>query len=486
MNLDDLRTQLRDQATEIDPATPVPLPTIRRRAKTVKRRRAAAAITAAAAAVAIALAVLPGTLNTSTPDPTKPPPDYTRDGITIPGTVGPDRLEKAEIGKPGAGPLEFTWTPTSTSVTFRPYCRTTATKPLSVKITVNGREVAMDKCDDVGRSPVHENPASPGHMLWIEAPVGKLAEVRVVVTDKQTQLEVDAAVAQLAVGIYRSPEQATTFRPPAEAGLPVRKLPPSSGDYLKDGIRFRAKMAGNTLLGATVGATGQRTVKLRFTATGKTTELRFLCTADRENFRRAPDLTIRINGRSGGRPKCHSGRSDVALGNLGYPVTTSAGQPVEVTVGLEDRQGRDVMVQGARLGVGAYSLLPSRVIQTKAGNAAIDEVVEYGDYTYKLAKVVTMDAAGRRVLSLDTPAGTPYIVGYGYGLDANAEPGIIAQIDGLSQRLSFRLGQTDLMGPARLTGSFGQSPREAGQARLKIREGRPTQGVLYLALYLPE
>jgi len=487
MNLEGLRAHLQSQATEIDPATPVPLPTIHRQAKTLKRRRTATVLTTTAAAVALVAAVLPNTINNSSPDPVKPPPDYTRHGITIPGTVGPDHLEKAEIGKPGDGPLQFNWTPSGTSIAFRPYCRTTATRPLNVKVTVNGREITTGKCNDSGPFPGDEHPRLPGHILWVEAPAGKPAEVRVSVTDGQTELTAGAAEAQLALGIYRTPDVSAKYIPQAEAGLPVRTLPPGAGDYLKDGIRFRSKVAGDVLLGAAVSDAGQQTVKLRFTATSASTGLRFLCTGDRERFDRGPSLAVSIAGRRPAHLGCSSGRADVALTDEEpYVIQASAGQTVEVTIGLVDKQGRNVTVAGARLGIGAYALHPPRLVETESGRATIDDVIEYGDYVYKLAKVVTMDAASGRVLSLDTPAGKPYVVGYGYGLEANAEPGMVAQVDGLSQQLSFRLGQVDLMGPAKLTGSFGQPAREAGQVTLKMREGRPTKGVFYLALYLPE
>ncbi|MDX6281258.1 MAG: hypothetical protein QOH03_2329, partial [Kribbellaceae bacterium] len=101
MNPDDLRAHLQTQASQIEPTTPAPITDIRRRRTILKRRRAGAFAAGLAAVVAVAGAILPGTLNSSTPEPATPPPDVTREGITLPGTVGAAWLNAAVIGKVG-------------------------------------------------------------------------------------------------------------------------------------------------------------------------------------------------------------------------------------------------------------------------------------------------------------------------------------------------------------------------------------------------
>ncbi|WP_433010489.1 hypothetical protein [Kribbella sp. CA-294648] len=485
MNLDDLRAQLRDQATEIDPATPVPLPTVRRRAKTLKRRRTAAAVTTVAAAVvAVALAVLPGAVNTSTPDPAKPPPDYTRDGITIPGTVGPDRLEKAEIGKPGAGPLEFTWTPTSTSVTFRPYCRTTATKPLTVHVTVDGRLLATEDCDDSGSSPRHAGSVPPNHVFWTEVPPGKTARVRVSVADQNGRAV--RSTAQLALGIYRSPVPSATPAPAEVRGLPVRPSAPDPDDYVKEGIRFPAHVGGDTLLNATIGDLGQRSVKLRFTAASARTGLRLFCTGDRTDPYRRPMLSIRIDGRPKHPATCINRLTDFYKNDGGPdPINATPGQTHEVTIDLVYAKGRPATIPGARIGVGAYALPPERLVETSAGSVGIDELARYGGYTYKLAQVKTVPAKTATELSTDAPAGKPFLIGYG-AANLGSEPGE-AKILGLTQEVSFRLDRGGIPADSltRWTLSYGQPAGAGGKITLKVVSGRQTRGLLYLALYLP-
>jgi hypothetical protein len=451
----------------------VPLPAIRRHRTTLKRRRAAAILTTAAAAVAVIAAVLPGAINTSTPDPAKPPPDYTRDGITIPGMVGTDRLEKAEIGKPGAAPLTLNWTPAGNSVRFRVYCRTDAATKQRVQVTVNGRFVGRDECGPKP-TPTDENVRFPGDILWLEAPPGKAAKVRVFVVDAETGTE-EVAAAQLALGIYRTPD---TFEPPAAPALtqlPVRALPDAPGDYVRGGLRFRAKVAGDTLLGATIGEPGQRSLKLQVTATTRSTGLRVFCTANKTGRRMELDVSI---GQVSMRVPCFSGHADIALDNEGqYRLTASPRGTVDVTVNLADESAGDL-----RIGVGAYAMRPPRVVQTATGHALLDEVLEYGGQTYQLAKVVTGDPKSARPLSLDTPGGKPYLVAF-RNIEAGQET--VAQVAMRSQKVNIRPGQLE-QGPSRYISTWGQSAGAAGQATMRIIKGRPTKGTLLLSLYLPE
>ncbi len=489
MNLNSLRAHLQAQATEIDPATPVPLPTIHRQAQTLKRRRTATILTTAtAAAVAVVIAVLPGAINNSTPDPVKPPPDFTRDGITIPGAIGPDRLEKAEVGKPGAGPLDFNWTPSGNSITFRPYCRATANRPLSVHVTVDGRLIAAKDCDDAGNSPRHEQAVPPSHVFWTEVTPGKEVQVRVWLADRQTG-QADKAAAQLALGIYRSPVPLAAPAAPAVSELPVRSSAQDPGDYVKDGIRFRGKMGGDTLLNAAIGEVGQRSLKLRFTATSEATGLRLFCTGDRTDPYHRPTLLLRVDGRTNHPDRataCGNKWTDVSEDQLGPQYVPAApGQTIEVTVDLVDNAGAAVSVSGARLGVAAYALGPQRLIKNSGGTTSIDEVLRHGGYTYKLAQVQAVPVKTTKELSIDVPAGKPYVIGYG-GANLGAMTGE-AKVLGLTRELSFELGESSPDGGlARWTPSYGQPAGPGGKVTLKVVSGKQTRGLLYLALYLPE
>lgn len=486
MNLESLRAHLQDQATEIDPATPVPLPTIHRRAKTIKRRRAAAVITSAAAAVAVVVAVLPGAINNSAPDPAKPPPDYTRHGITLPGAVGADRLEKAEVANPGEESLEFDWTPTSTSVAFHPYCRTTAARDQAIRVSIDDRVVLNEACDDSGPSPRHRKAVTSDDALWITTTPGKAAKVQVSVADLLTGQDA-TAVTGLALGIYSSPGEP---KDPAVAGLPVRTPPANPGDYVKDGYRFPAKVASDTLIDAAVGDVGEQTLTLRFKISAGS-GLRPFCAVNEIFAGQEFSLQVRLNGQLRTTQPC-SGRRQELWQKPGGPHRFPAGigETVEVTLQVVDSTGKPFSnaIPDLRIGVGAYTLGTERGISSNYGGAGIDEVIEYGGYTYKLAHFETAAVVSSHEVTIDTPADKPYVIGYGAGFFRQLPKATgKVKVVGLAQELSFDLWESGPdHGPGRFGKTYGQSPGTAGKVTLTFAGDKQAQGLLYLALYLPE
>lgn len=483
MNLEDLRAQLHQQAGEVEP-TLVPLQAIRHRRKALKRRRAAAIVTTAAAAVAVIAAVLPGAINTSTPEPAKPPPDVTRDGITIPGTVGADRLDKAEIAKPGAASLEFSWTPETTNVTLRSYCRT-KTKNQIVRVVVDDYVVLNQFCDDTSGSPRHKSAVPPDHLFWLKAKPGKATRVQVFVADGSTGKE-NPSVTALAVGIYRSPEPR---KDPAVAGLPVRVAPVEPGDYIKDGFRFPSKAATDTLVSAAVGDFGQQALTRRFKAPDEGIRLRTFCAA--EMVAGQFTLKIVINGKPLTSYRCTE-KQPVVLQQAGsdFSVVWPRNGYLEVTLQVvETATGKPFAGTPLHIGFGAYALGSIQGIDTKDGSALIDQVIEYGGYRYQRTDARTVAAASGDELTIDTPADKPYVIAYGV-VGRGPTPGqapVQAKLLGLAEDVSVQLGGgTSSLGPGLLTPTYGVPAGPAGKVTLRVVDGRPTTGLLYLAVYVPE
>ncbi|NEA36273.1 hypothetical protein [Streptomyces sp. SID13031] len=480
MNLDDLRSQLRQQADEVDPLVAAPLPEIRRRSTSLKRRRIAALAGGVAATVALAIGFLPSVIHNSAPDPAAPPKDYTRNGITLPGTVGADWLQRPWIGAPGEVPGEFDWMPKSQQdVTFRPFCRTSAARAKDVRVTVNGHLLVEKACDDTGSSPTKTETIGPNSVLWIDTPRDKFATVRVFVVDRTSKLVGDPT-AQVALGIYSSPPKA-----PEPNGVPERVPPTQPGDYVKDLVRYRATSGADTLAGAIVGDPGQENLTLRFTATGEPIALRLFCTAnkggsDDPQYR----LAIRVNGGAARDEICFNASTDATIeGNHPLPGRFPAGQAMEITVALVKTDGTPTTMPDVRLGVGAYFQQPLRVI--KDGNGAtksLEEAIEMGGYDYKLAEVRTVDAASVRQMSIATPAGKPYLLVAGStSLGSPTAAGV----------LDDRGTETMMMTNAPMDDAFGMTVTgrpaypSAGRATLKVTAGKPTKGKLVIALYLP-
>jgi hypothetical protein len=313
-----------------------------------------------------------------------------------------------------------------------------------------------------------EYPGAVGDMLsaddslWLEAPIGKPAAVDVRLIDAQGRPIEDSTV-QLALGIYR--RGAVTL-----PGPPSRTPPTDPEDYEKDGVRYRYRFGGDTLLAAQVADRGQGQVGLKYAIAGSPLTLHSFCTANRTGFDPGYQVRISINGVVRSTSSCSSDSVDAVRGSaLTLDDVPEAGQ---ATATLVDRAGRPVSVPQARIGLAVYQ----KGAHTTIDGVTLDELTEYKGYTYKLADVRTADATRTRKLTIPTPAGQPFLVAFG---GSPLGPGDI-QI-ALGGGLSVT-GMSDTGGGISITGA---SSREAGSASVSITKGRPTKGKLILGVYLP-
>jgi hypothetical protein len=484
MNLTDLRAELDSRATEADDHLTDLVPGTRRKIRQTKRRRIACA-TAVVALLAAGLLV-PGLTSTTTPDPADPPPaDYVKDGVTFHGMVGKDRLEKAWIGRFGEGPLNFTWTPTTNSVVLRSVCRSTASTPKSIRVWINSRLIADLECNsDTNSSDNGVRRLTSTDALWVDTPIGKPARVKVAIVDQLSHREGDQN-AQIALGIYSSPVNTVD-----DAGVPTRIAPTSPDDYSKDGIRYRAKVGGDTLAAAVVGAAGQNSVQLTFRPTGTPVILRTFCTANNNGVYDSPPtglwISIRIPEQVERRSTCFAHSTDAgAEGGSAISMPAST-EPVQATATVVDAKGRPVSAKDARLAFGVYYQGAQRLVTAPDGKqVSLDEVTEANGYTYKLADVKTADAATTRRLAISIPTGKPFV--FATGSTALGDPNeVSAKVTGLDTDYYLTTDPNTPGSP----GDFGLNltpmpPGQTGTATLEVEKGHPTKGKYVLAVYLP-
>jgi len=465
MNLTDLRAELTNRASEPDDRPTDLLPGVHRKITRTKRRRVA---TAGAAVIAIAaLAFVPSLTNNTAPEPAQPPADYTKDGITLVGVDGDNRLEKGWIGREGESELRFQWTPTSHSIALYPYCRSLNGRSLVIQF--NGRQATNEQCADSGTAPEHWVPLDVDNSIWLDAPVGKPIQVTAHIVDDAGRIIQDETT-QLAVGLYTTPELQLP-------GAPNRIAPESPDDFVKNDIRYRAKVGGDTLKAATIGDRGQTTLKFRYTASGAPVSFRTFCTANTAGAGEAEyQLSIQIGGVGERGPSCGGSSTSTDAGGSGGSTLADAfkaGQTYDITVRLQDRNGKPVTMPQVYLGLGIYEKGAQRTVD----GTSLDEVVEQGGYTYKLGEVKTVDATKTKVLKIDTPADKPYLITYGSS-DLGPNGGTVTLgLDGEDTGGSFGSGGAGF-------GTTGQPAGPASAATLTL-DGTATKGKLILAIYLP-
>ncbi|HEY0620439.1 MAG TPA: hypothetical protein VGD15_22730 [Kribbella sp.] len=485
MKLTDLREELATRAASTDDHATDLLTGAHRKIRRTKQRRAAAALGAVAVIAAFAIGLLPGLTSTSAPEPAEEvPSDYLKDGVTLRGVEGGDPLDKAWIGKPGEGRLDFTWTPTTNSARFFTYCSPTSSLFRHVQVKINDVLVEDDECGSSGFIGSGDGSAvlRPEDARWLDIPIGKPARVSVYLFDPQTRRE-GGSSAQLGIGIYRA-----TPKPLDTGGAPWRVVPPAAGDYSKDGISYRAKVGGDTLAAAGVGDPGQSAINLKFTGTGARLILRSICTANKAAVDETPyQLSIRIGSSVERRTNCDAGNTDAGGGGgLVLDEAPASGTAVDVAIRIVDAKGRPVTAKGGRLGLGVYFQGAQRIIDDGSGyKVSLDEVTEVSGYTYKLAEVKTADAATARRFSIEVPTDKPYVLAAG-STSLGGSSQIRATVSGPPS--SDLVLSTDR---STSEASFGltmgaEAPGATRTATLELVEGKPTKGKYVLAVYLPQ
>jgi len=475
MNLQDLRTELTARAEETADRQPDLLPGVRTKIRRTKQRRTATALVSVAAIAVLAVAVVRGVLNPSTPEPATPP-DYVKDGQTVPGMINGDKLLKAWIGDPQQNKFSFSWTPTTNKIAVYAHCDAVGyAVPTEVRVTIGGRYLGSSVCHDgtTESETVAIGTFLADSPLWLTAPVGQATTVSAEV------VEVESGKAQtssrpISVGIYSTTDAARVGNP----------APPAAGpdDFQQDGITYRKKIGGDTLLGAGVARPGSTEVRFKFTPNGSLLSLRPFCTANRGTATgNVPYMVeIRLNDQPTTTMTCNSESTDAgASGAASGDEHPPAGQEIEAVARLipADPKSPPVPTDGY-LGLGVYAQGPKRVV----GGVGLSERIEAGGVNYRLSTVKSAPGTAKQV-EIDTPANQDFVLAYG---------GAGLGTDG-TLRAEARIGTATAGGmqvDSESHGDLGVSTetmvaQPATKAGMVITEGKPTGGTLVIAIYLP-
>ncbi len=293
------------------------------------------------------------------------------------------------------------------------------------------------------------------------------------------------AVAAVAVGIVPGAVGNNSVRPADTPPTGIDGLPSRDPDWRPDldlnrsGITFRARIAGESLLGGAVVDSGQ--TELRFTVRPRAAAIgmRYACLSAPR-----PDTLVEIV--IAGQVKTPA--DDCANGPVTEPLDASGpavpltlpgftpGRAIPVVIRLVDKgTRRPVTDPTAVLGIGIYDPGPVH----RVGPVGIPETYEHQGYLYRLTRLergTTSDLP----LEISTPAGRPFLLAIGgYGdwhglsLDPDGMAGPLTPID----QLDGTTGPVMIQARPPHTGPHGfafvQATRRSGA------------GEMFIALYTP-
>lgn len=470
MNLQDLRDELATHATSVDHQATDLLPGVKDKIRGTRRRRTFTVLGVVAVLAAIAAGLVP-TLRSTPPAPADPPQDFTRDGLTVPGMVGGDRLLKAWIGDRNQRNLSFSWTPATDSITIHANC-SGDDGILGVRFKINGWYVGDAGC---GAEPeawsmdfgVLLRPDSP---FWLSSPVGKPAQVTAELIDLQTRRPAGTN-ARIWFGIY------STGANPTANGVPTRTVPADPDAYTKDGVVYRSKIGGDILAGAKVADPGRTEVRFSFTATGARLILHDFCTANSGSDTTLPySVSMRVGPGAPFVSTCGAYSTDAGTGSsMTIKSPVPAGQRVDVVAQIvPSHMNGPAVPPDARLGMGIYFEGDQQMVD----GVSLPEQTEVAGYVYKLADLKTAPGPAGHV-AINTPADKPYVIAYGGSTIGTGQ--FEAGLSVGKTETGRNVASADGLG-------VGWDPHGAGpadRATMTISGGKPTKGTLILAIYVP-
>jgi hypothetical protein len=265
-------------------------------------------------------------------------------------------------------------------------------------------------------------------------------------------------------------------------GLPVTKIIPSPDDYVKNGIRYQAKIADSDLLAAQIGA---GSVSFRWRPVQTLVDFRVFCALPSEPA--AADLAkvvVRVDGRAVTSRPCtrfpepQAGEQPgIGVPGLGLEI----GRAVQVTATVVDGNNRPIVRDGMITGAAVYTRGPNREVRE---GYWLPERIQHHGRVYRWADSMTapvVSGGGPQHAELETPGFTPYLVALGtVGVPGPHSFEIAGPIGGEE----FTVHPADGRGSSVF---FDAVPSQAaGHLELRQIGKTPTVGDLVLAIYLPE
>lgn len=275
-------------------------------------------------------------------------------------------------------------------------------------------------------------------------------------------------------------------------GMPARAVPASPDDVAKDGLRFRAQVAGAQLAAGVIGAEGQTSLALRWTPSTTRITIAGECWATALSGSPVPpiDLEVSLDGdpQPAFKGSCVPGSPPAVLTptglvpgepGAGWDLLT-VGRPAELSFRVVDaKSGKPVTDGSVRITAAVYDRGGERVLtEPKNGRplVALPEQIEHNGHTYQLS-TLTSRPSDETVPTVPTPVGEPFLVAFGTTGDGSVTDALVST----GVRLTGITTDTGVLSGGWSTAA--QPARGAGTVAL-VREGpTPRSGVDFIAIY---
>lgn len=193
---------------------------------------------------------------------------------------------------------------------------------------------------------------------------------------------------------------------PGDVALAVYAFAKPGPDwYVHDGVMFPGQIAGRSLLGAKVGAKGQRSVTVHAASGATHADFYLYC----EGLPHGVSLAVSIRGEAGYTSQ-GGGCEEAHSASIAAPDNSSTGQKVstdgfEATVQAQDAHGNPVDIPaGARIGLGIYP--------TAKTHQGLQQTIDTAGHRWTLEHVTT-GTVGQRRMSTTIDGTSPTLVAFG-------------------------------------------------------------------------
>jgi len=307
-----------------------------------------------------------------------------------------------------------------------------------------------------------------------------------------------AAAACLAVGVAivtgtpvldRSEPAPSPVRPPARVtaptsdGMPTASVQPTANDYVMNGLRYQARVAGAALQVAKID---DRPLSFTWTPTGTKVDFRVFCTIPGNAWASGVGaVVLRLREKAITTRACDN-VSDPLPGerfgavlneNLGVRV----GEPVQLAATVVDGNGRELTSPGLLLGAAVYTTGETRAVDHRFNDIELPVFAQFHGRTYRLAEGLAKQTSTDwfdAIVELRGPAFEPYLVVCGVHGSAKAHS---LELAGTPGGQSYEFVPAD--GPASGLYLAPVHPQAAGPVFIRQVGLRVASGELFLALY---